>query len=239
MLGALIRWLKIAIIKTLRRLNTTWNFARSITRVLTHEHKHWEHCCVHRVVWKRRFFNSIHVSCCISRVRPSWQAKSVDPRVRPSGRRVMVGRSSSLVPYECTDNSFFLSWAKSNIDVRVEKGASYYKQYYNSLKSHMTSRMDICCRKPVSYRWPERVIQGEESREMFIRPRVVTAVIRPKGGYFDQYKIIFWFVCFSVDYINPYVFLHSLDNFRIEKIKKQYWIRWCVQTVDWLCIFKD
>ena len=29
---------------TLRRLNTTWNFARSITRDSTHEHEHWEHC---------------------------------------------------------------------------------------------------------------------------------------------------------------------------------------------------
>ena len=31
----------IAIIKTLRRLDTTWNFARSIIRVSTHEHEHW------------------------------------------------------------------------------------------------------------------------------------------------------------------------------------------------------
>ena len=35
--------IKIAIFKTLRRLDTTWNFACSITRVSTHEHEHWEH----------------------------------------------------------------------------------------------------------------------------------------------------------------------------------------------------
>ena len=32
--------IKVAILKTLRRLDTTWNFAGSITRVSTHEHEH-------------------------------------------------------------------------------------------------------------------------------------------------------------------------------------------------------
>ena len=36
--------IKIAFVKTLRRLDTTWNFACSITRVSTHEHDHWEYC---------------------------------------------------------------------------------------------------------------------------------------------------------------------------------------------------
>ena len=36
--------INIAIFKTLRRLDTTWNSDRSITRVSTHEHKHWENC---------------------------------------------------------------------------------------------------------------------------------------------------------------------------------------------------
>ena len=31
--------IKFAIFKTLRRLDTTWKFARSITRVSTHEHE--------------------------------------------------------------------------------------------------------------------------------------------------------------------------------------------------------
>ena len=34
------------IFKTLRRLDTTWNFACGITRVSTHEHEHWEHCLI-------------------------------------------------------------------------------------------------------------------------------------------------------------------------------------------------
>ena len=46
---------KITIFKTLRRLNTTWNFARSITRVSTHEHEHWEHCLCTQSLQKRRF----------------------------------------------------------------------------------------------------------------------------------------------------------------------------------------
>ena len=41
--------IKTAIFKTLRRLDTTWNFAHIITRVSTHEHQHWEHCLCDRV----------------------------------------------------------------------------------------------------------------------------------------------------------------------------------------------
>ena len=95
-----------AIFRTLRRLGTTWNFARSITRVSTHEHEHWEHCLCTQSLLKRRFWTT-HISCCISGARPSWQTKSVDPQVRPSGRRVMVRSSSSLVPCECMDVSLF------------------------------------------------------------------------------------------------------------------------------------
>ena len=48
--------IKIAIFKTLRRLDTTWNFVCSITRVSTHERKHWEHClCMQSLV--KRFLN--------------------------------------------------------------------------------------------------------------------------------------------------------------------------------------
>ena len=36
--------IETAIFKTLRRHETSWNFARGITRVSTHEHEHWEHC---------------------------------------------------------------------------------------------------------------------------------------------------------------------------------------------------
>ena len=38
-LGQLSDSIKIAIFETLRRLDTTWKFARSITRVSTHEHE--------------------------------------------------------------------------------------------------------------------------------------------------------------------------------------------------------
>ena len=44
--------IKIAIFKTIRRLDTTWSCAHSITRVSTYEHEHWE--------------------------PPSWQTKSAD-----------------------------------------------------------------------------------------------------------------------------------------------------------------
>ena len=47
--------IKIAIFKTLRSLDTTWNFACSITRVSTHEHEHWEHCLS---LLKKMFFSA-------------------------------------------------------------------------------------------------------------------------------------------------------------------------------------
>ena len=43
-LGQIRSSLKIVIFKRLRSLDTTWNFACTITRVSTHEHHHWEHC---------------------------------------------------------------------------------------------------------------------------------------------------------------------------------------------------
>ena len=36
--------LKISIFKTIRRFDTIWHFAHSISRVSAHEHQHWEHC---------------------------------------------------------------------------------------------------------------------------------------------------------------------------------------------------
>ena len=50
--------IKITIFKTLRRLDTTWNFASSITRVCTHEHKHWEHCLCTQILLKRTSLNN-------------------------------------------------------------------------------------------------------------------------------------------------------------------------------------
>ena len=50
--------IKISIFKTLRRLDTTWNFARSITRVSTYEHEHWEHCLCTQSLLKRRFLGN-------------------------------------------------------------------------------------------------------------------------------------------------------------------------------------
>ena len=57
-LGQISHSIKIAIFKTLRRLDTTWNFARSITRVSTHEHEHWEHCLYTQSLLKGRFLDN-------------------------------------------------------------------------------------------------------------------------------------------------------------------------------------
>ena len=45
---------------TLRRLDTTWNFARSITRLSTHKHEHWEHCLCTQSSLKRMFLDNSH-----------------------------------------------------------------------------------------------------------------------------------------------------------------------------------
>ena len=86
--------IKITIFKTPRGLDTTWNFARSITRVSTHEHEHWEHCLCIQSLLKRRFLNNLaavfSVCCCDGR------QKVLIPECDLTGRRVMVDRSSSL-----------------------------------------------------------------------------------------------------------------------------------------------
>ena len=46
--------------KTLRRLDMTCNFARSVTRVSTLEHEHWEHCLCTQSLLKIRFSNNSH-----------------------------------------------------------------------------------------------------------------------------------------------------------------------------------
>ena len=73
--------IKIAIFKTLRRLDTTWNFARSITRVSTHEHEHWEHYLCTQSLLKRRFLN---YSLLELYLRHAAVKASVDPWVRPN-----------------------------------------------------------------------------------------------------------------------------------------------------------
>ena len=78
----------IAIFKTLRRLDTTWNFARSITRVSTHEREHWEHC----LCTKRRVFEqlTLAVSCSASH--------------HPASREVWIRVRRNLPPdmsYKC------------------------------------------------------------------------------------------------------------------------------------------
>ena len=52
-MGHFYNSIKIAISKTLRRLDTTWNFDLSITRVSTHQHEHWEHCLCTQNLLKR------------------------------------------------------------------------------------------------------------------------------------------------------------------------------------------
>ena len=51
--------IKITIFKTLRRLDKTWNFACSITRVSTHLHEHWEHWLCTQIKLKRKFFKQL------------------------------------------------------------------------------------------------------------------------------------------------------------------------------------
>ena len=112
--------------------------------------------CVHRVYEKEGFWTT-HVSCCISGARPSWQAKSVDPRVRQSGRRVMMGRSLSLVPYKCTDKFLVFREWKATLKSMLKMEPHITSNTINSSwKSHVTSRVDSCCWKPVCYQWPER-----------------------------------------------------------------------------------
>ena len=48
--------------------NTTWDFARSITRVSTHEHEHWEHCLCTQSLLKRKFLNYFYAVA-------NWQAR--------------------------------------------------------------------------------------------------------------------------------------------------------------------
>ena len=50
---------KSPFLKHLRRLDTTWNFAHSITRVSTHELEHWEHC----VQFTTRFGTTHFINC--------------------------------------------------------------------------------------------------------------------------------------------------------------------------------
>ena len=66
--------IKISIVKTLRRLDTTWNFARSIIRVSTHEYEHWEHGLPTQFTKKKVFEQlTLAVACSASRHPASWE----------------------------------------------------------------------------------------------------------------------------------------------------------------------
>ena len=58
-MGHLYSITKITIFKTLRRLDTTWNFAHNITRVSTHEHEHWEPFFVYTEFTKKKVFEQL------------------------------------------------------------------------------------------------------------------------------------------------------------------------------------
>ena len=107
---------QIVIFRTLRRLNATWNFARSITRVSTHEHSIENIVCVRRVYWKGRFWTT-HFSSSTSSVPPSWQTKSVDPRVQHylTGSRSII----TLLPVRSHSgiNTFWTSWCMPEIQL--------------------------------------------------------------------------------------------------------------------------
>ena len=82
-MGTFIR-IKIYIFITLRRLDTTWNFARSITRVSTHEHEHREHCLC------RKFLNNSHYQLFFCSPL-SCQSRSVDLRMQHIMEESKVG----------------------------------------------------------------------------------------------------------------------------------------------------
>ena len=67
--------IKIAFVKTLTWLDTTWNFARSITRVSTHEHEHWEHCLCTEFEKKQKVFEqlTLAVPCSVHSCHCSWE----------------------------------------------------------------------------------------------------------------------------------------------------------------------
>ena len=78
--------IKIAIFKTLRRLDTTWNFACSITRVSTHEHEHWEHCLWTQSLLKWRFFEQLTLVAVSPARRRHGRQKVSIPECNLSGR---------------------------------------------------------------------------------------------------------------------------------------------------------
>ena len=74
--------IKIAIFRTLKRFNTTWNLLVASPGSLLMNMSIENIVCVHRVYEKEGFWTT-HVSCCRSCASSSWQAKSVDPWVQP------------------------------------------------------------------------------------------------------------------------------------------------------------
>ena len=68
----------MAIFKTLRRLDTRWKFAHSITRGSTHEHEHWEHCSCTQSLLKNRF-RTTHFASCFSASRHPAGGKGLIP----------------------------------------------------------------------------------------------------------------------------------------------------------------
>ena len=84
--------IKISIFKTLRRLDTTWNFARSITRVSTHEHEHWEHCLCTQFTKKKVFEQLMLAVACSASRRPANQEVSIVSECDVTWRTVKVDR---------------------------------------------------------------------------------------------------------------------------------------------------
>ena len=81
--------IKISVFKTLRRLNTTWIFACSITRVSTHEHEHWEHCLCTQFT-NKKVFGQLMLAVALLTCRHHCRQKVLIPECDLTGRRSTI-----------------------------------------------------------------------------------------------------------------------------------------------------
>ena len=100
--GHSVTSINIAIFKTKRRLDATWNFS-SITRVSTHEREHWEHCLCMKSLLKGRLLDN-------SPLELDLRQKVSIPEYDLTGRRVMV----DLLPIRSHSGieTFCLPWRR-------------------------------------------------------------------------------------------------------------------------------
>ena len=93
--------IKIAIFKTVRSVDTTWNFARSITRVFHMNTSIENIVCVHRVHWKESF--RVHTIW-----KPSDSLKMCGGCA--CGPRRLQNHSHNQSPYQCLLEGSHIMW---------------------------------------------------------------------------------------------------------------------------------